>query len=88
MSVLIAEARFERSAAWLECSGCGRIYNIRDDIPDFLLADPAKDVHPVLRKVRVIDWLAPIYETRLWYPNVLRLAAPFCSSSAAQYSVY
>lgn len=34
---------------WLECSGCGRRYNIRDDIPDFLLSDPAKDVHPVLR---------------------------------------
>jgi uncharacterized protein YbaR (Trm112 family) len=48
---------------WLECSGCGRIYNIRDDIPDFLVSDPAKDAHPVLRKVRVIDWLAPIYAT-------------------------
>jgi SAM-dependent methyltransferase len=59
---------------WLECSGCGRRYNIRDDIPDFLLSDPAKDVHPVLRRMRGIDWLAPIYETRLWYPNVLRLA--------------
>lgn len=68
----------------LECSGCGRIYNIRDDIPDFLLADPAKDVHPVLRKVRVIDWLAPIYETRLRYPNVLRLAARKGSMSLPQ----
>jgi ubiquinone/menaquinone biosynthesis C-methylase UbiE/uncharacterized protein YbaR (Trm112 family) len=68
----------------LECSGCGRKYNIRDDIPDFLLADPAKDVHPVVSKVRVIDWLAPIYETRLWYPNVLRLAAGKGSTSLRQ----
>ena len=69
---------------WLECSGCGRRYNIRDNIPDFLLSDPAKDVHPVLRRVRVIDWLAPIYETRLWYPNVLRLAGGKGSMSLPQ----
>jgi SAM-dependent methyltransferase len=68
----------------LECRGCGRIYNIRDDIPDFLLADPAKDAHPVLRRVRVIDWLAPIYETRLWYPNVLGLVAGKGSMSLSQ----
>ncbi len=34
----------------LECSGRGRKYNIRHDIPDFLLAGPAKFVHPVRAK--------------------------------------
>lgn len=58
----------------LVCSRCGRSYEVRDNIPDFLLADPAKSAQPVLRKVRMIDWLAPIYETKLWYLNVLRLA--------------
>jgi ubiquinone/menaquinone biosynthesis C-methylase UbiE/uncharacterized protein YbaR (Trm112 family) len=61
-------------APGLECTPCGRVYEVRGEVPCFLLADPAYSTHPVLRKVRAIDWLARIYETRLWYPLVLRLA--------------
>jgi SAM-dependent methyltransferase len=66
--------KFQAIGRRLECSGCGGTYEVLGDIPDFLLADPTRSAHPVLRKVRMIDRLAPIYETKLWYPNVLRLA--------------
>jgi SAM-dependent methyltransferase len=68
-------SNLKATAGSFECASCGKSYEIRDGIPDFLLEDPARSVHPVLRKVRMIDWLARIYETKLWYPVVLRLAA-------------
>jgi SAM-dependent methyltransferase len=68
-------SNLKATAGNLECTNCGKSYEIRDGIPDFLLEDLAQSAHPVLRKVRMIDLLARIYETKLWYPQVLRLAA-------------
>jgi len=59
----------------LECRPCDTVYEVRGEVPCFLLADPVNSTQPVLRKVHAIDWLARIYETRLWYPLVLRLAS-------------
>lgn len=61
-----------RDAA-LECPACQVAYPIGDGIPDFIAEDLAQSTHSVLRGVKLIDWLAPIYESRLWYPVVLNL---------------
>jgi ubiquinone/menaquinone biosynthesis C-methylase UbiE len=42
-------------------------------IPDFIAGDLTESTHPVLRGVKLIDRLAPIYESKLWYPLVLNL---------------
>jgi uncharacterized protein YbaR (Trm112 family) len=57
----------------LTCPACGICYPIVDGIPDFIPQDLAQSESPVLRGVAQIDRLAPIYETRLWYPVVLKL---------------
>lgn len=67
-------SNLKATAGSLECANCGKSYQIHDGIPDFLLEDLVRSAHPVLRKVLKIDLLARIYETRLWYSQVLRLA--------------
>lgn len=57
----------------LDCVACQVHYPFVDGIPDFLAGDPAQSDHPVLRGIKLIDWLAPIYESRFWYPLVLNL---------------
>jgi ubiquinone/menaquinone biosynthesis C-methylase UbiE len=57
----------------LACRGCGIVCPIVDGIPDLMAPDPTLDDHPVSRGVRWTDWLAPIYESRVWYPFVLNL---------------
>jgi uncharacterized protein YbaR (Trm112 family) len=59
-------SNLKATAGSLECANCGKSYEICDGIPDFLLGDLARSAHPVLRRVRMIDLLARIYETRLW----------------------
>jgi ubiquinone/menaquinone biosynthesis C-methylase UbiE len=44
-----------------------------EGVPDFILEDQAQSVNPVLRSVKFIDWLAFTYETKLWYPLVLKI---------------
>jgi ubiquinone/menaquinone biosynthesis C-methylase UbiE/uncharacterized protein YbaR (Trm112 family) len=61
-----------RDAA-LGCPACQVTYPIVGGIPDFIAEDLAQSTHSVLRGVKLIDWLAPIYESRLWYPLVLNL---------------
>jgi ubiquinone/menaquinone biosynthesis C-methylase UbiE/uncharacterized protein YbaR (Trm112 family) len=57
----------------LTCSACGVCYPIVDGIPDFIPQDLSQSDSPILRGVEQIDRLAPIYETKLWYPMVLKL---------------
>jgi ubiquinone/menaquinone biosynthesis C-methylase UbiE/uncharacterized protein YbaR (Trm112 family) len=57
----------------LTCLRCGICYPISGGIPDFIVQDLAQSGNPILRGVAQIDRLAPIYETRLWYPLVLKL---------------
>jgi ubiquinone/menaquinone biosynthesis C-methylase UbiE len=57
----------------LDCPACQVQFPLVDGIPDFLVGDPAQSAHPVLHGVKLIDWLAPVYESRFWYPLVLNL---------------
>jgi ubiquinone/menaquinone biosynthesis C-methylase UbiE len=53
-------------------------------IPDFITDELSSSTHPVLREVGLIDRLAPIYESRLWYPLVLNLYGGWRSTTLAQ----
>ena len=68
----------------LRCPICFRAYPISEGIPDFILEELSRSADPVLRRMRFIDRMAPIYETRLWYPIVLNLYGGFHSPSLAQ----
>ena len=68
----------------LHCPICSRAYPIRDGIPDFILEELSRSADPVLRRMRFIDRMASIYETRLWYPIVLNLYGGFHSPSLEQ----
>jgi ubiquinone/menaquinone biosynthesis C-methylase UbiE len=68
----------------LRCSICSQAYPIREGIPDFILEELSRSADPVLRRMRFIDRMARIYETRLWYPVVLNLYGGFHSPSLAQ----
>lgn len=65
----------------LACAACEREYRIDHGIPDFVGEDVAKSSHPLFRKLWMIDKLALIYETRLWYPLVLNLTAGWGQTS-------
>ncbi len=68
----------------LRCPACSKAYPIGEGIPDFILEELSRSSDPVLRRMRFIDRMAPIYETRLWYPIVLSLYGGFHSPSLAQ----
>lgn len=57
----------------LRCPTCSKAYPIREGIPDFILEELAQSSDPVLRRMRFIDKMAGIYETKLWYPIVLKV---------------
>ena len=59
----------------LHCPVCDRTYFVRREIPDFIIGDLTQSANAILRKVKGIDLLARIYETKLWYPVVLNLVA-------------
>ncbi len=65
----------------LTCPACGVCYPIVEGIPDFIPQDLSQSESPVLRGVAQIDRLAPIYETRFWYPLVLKLYGGWRSPS-------
>lgn len=66
------------------CSACCHAYPIRENIPDFLGEELSQSKDPELRRMRFIDRMARIYETRLWYPLVLNVYGGFRSASLAQ----
>ena len=68
----------------LRCSTCSQAYPIREGIPDFIREELSRSADPVLRRMRFIDRMARIYETRLWYPIVLKVYGGFHSPSLAQ----
>ena len=68
----------------LHCSSCSQAYPIREGIPDFILEELSQSADPVLRRMRFIDRMARIYETRLWYPLVLNLYGGFHGPSLTQ----
>jgi uncharacterized protein YbaR (Trm112 family) len=68
----------------LHCDACNQIHPIQEGIPDFLLEELAQSKDPVLRRMRAIDKMARIYETKLWYPIVLAVYGGFGSVSLAE----
>jgi SAM-dependent methyltransferase/uncharacterized protein YbaR (Trm112 family) len=68
----------------IECPACSSFYPLVGGIPDFMTTELAQSSHPVLRGVKLIDRLAPIYESRLWYPLVLNLYGGWRSTTLAQ----
>jgi len=68
----------------LRCATCSRAYPINEGIPDFILEELSRSADPELRRMRFIDRMARIYETRLWYPIVLNVYGGLRSPSLAQ----
>jgi ubiquinone/menaquinone biosynthesis C-methylase UbiE len=68
----------------LHCSTCSKAYPLIDGIPDFILEELAQSADPVLRRMRFIDKMARIYETKLWYPVVLKVYGGLHAPSLAQ----
>ncbi len=68
----------------LRCSTCSQSYPIKEGIPDFILEELSQSADPVLRRMRFIDRMAGIYESKLWYPIVLNVYGGFQSPSLAQ----
>jgi ubiquinone/menaquinone biosynthesis C-methylase UbiE/uncharacterized protein YbaR (Trm112 family) len=73
-----------RNDETLRCLACQEIYPIVGGIPDFITESLAQNPNPVLRGVKLIDRLAPIYESRLWYPFVLNLYGGWRSTTLKQ----
>jgi len=68
----------------LRCPACSRAYPVKDAIPEFISEELSRSTDPVLRRMRFIDRMARIYETRLWYPVVLKVYGGLHSLSPAQ----
>ena len=62
----------------LQCGECNRTYLIEGGIPDFISGDAQASL--VLQMAKKVDFLAPIYESRLWYSILLKLAGAGGSS--------
>jgi ubiquinone/menaquinone biosynthesis C-methylase UbiE/uncharacterized protein YbaR (Trm112 family) len=68
----------------LLCAACSASYPIVEGMPDFIAGELAQSSHPVLRAVKLIDRLAPLYESKLWYPLVLNLYGGWHCTTLAQ----
>jgi ubiquinone/menaquinone biosynthesis C-methylase UbiE len=68
----------------LRCPSCSQAYPIREGIPDFIREELSQSKDAVLRRMRFIDRMARIYETKLWYPIVLNVYGGFHSPSLGQ----
>jgi ubiquinone/menaquinone biosynthesis C-methylase UbiE/uncharacterized protein YbaR (Trm112 family) len=66
----------------LLCRPCKLAYPIVDGIPDFILENLAVNPHVVLRRARVFDWLAQIYDCKPAYPLAVRIYAGWQVSHA------
>jgi SAM-dependent methyltransferase len=63
------------------CSGCNRAYPIRGGIPDFLSENSLASVAPNYRWIKMLEFLAPIYEGHLWHSFILNILAGARNSS-------
>jgi len=68
----------------LRCPSCSQAYPIREGIPDFIGEELSRSADPELRRMRFIDRMARIYETRLWYPVVMKVYGGLHSPSLAR----
>jgi len=71
----------QRQGDMLCCPACSQAYPITEGIPDFIQEELARCADPVFRRMRFIDRMAGIYESKLWYPIVLKVYGGFRSLS-------
>jgi SAM-dependent methyltransferase len=67
----------------LQCSQCHLTYPIVNGIPDFLSENVLTSVAPNYRWIKMLEFLAPIYEGQLWHSFILKSLAGAHSSSLA-----
>jgi ubiquinone/menaquinone biosynthesis C-methylase UbiE/uncharacterized protein YbaR (Trm112 family) len=70
------------NAARLVCCACHAAYPIVDGIPNFIVDDLTASTHVVLRRAKVFDWLARIYDWKPAYPLAVRIYAGWRVSHA------
>lgn len=80
----ICKRLLRREECSLRCSACAQSFPIKGGIPDFIREELSRSADPVLRRMRFIDRMAGIYETKLWYPIVLTVYGGFQSPSFRQ----
>jgi ubiquinone/menaquinone biosynthesis C-methylase UbiE len=59
----------------LACGSCAVAYPIVDGIPNFIRESLAASPHLILRRVKVFDWVAHIYESKHAYPLCAKIYA-------------
>lgn len=59
----------------LHCGECDRTYSIVGDIPDFLSENLLAGLAPNYRWIKMLEFLAPIYEGSLWHSFILKILA-------------
>jgi SAM-dependent methyltransferase len=64
----------------LYCSECNQTYPIVGGSPNFIPEDALTHVAPNYRDIKRLEFLAPIYEGRLWHSFILGLAGSHSSS--------
>jgi len=64
----------------LQCSECHLTYPIVDGIPNFIPEEALIMIAPNYRDIKRLEFLAPIYEGRLWQSFILNLAGGRSSS--------
>ncbi len=62
-----------RGGQAFDCRACRATYPIIDRIPDFAPPDLNSRISPGLRAFLNIPLIGRLYETRLWYPLILRI---------------
>jgi SAM-dependent methyltransferase len=72
----------------LQCSECHRTYPVLSGIPDFLSENELASVAPNYRGIKMLEFLAPIYEGRLWHSFILKTLAGARSSSLDSIASY
>ncbi len=80
----VCKSRLRQEVGVLRCPTCSQAYPIREGIPDFLREELSRSNDAELRRMRFIDRMGRIYETKLWYPIVLNIYGGFRSPSLAQ----
>ncbi|HXY34627.1 MAG TPA: class I SAM-dependent methyltransferase [Planctomycetaceae bacterium] len=75
----------QQEDAGLRCAACSQTYPIiQEAVPDFIREELSESKDPVFRRMRAIDRMAGIYESKLWYPLVLNLYGGWHSATLPQ----
>jgi SAM-dependent methyltransferase len=67
----------------LHCDQCHLSYPIVNGVPDFVSENTLTSVSPNYRWIKMLEFLAPIYEGQLWHSFILNTLAGAHSSSLA-----